>query len=94
MTRQDDVLTNQRNSSVRQRLRAPRAAAVAGILFTALFVTSMSIIRLAVPERATGAATTLLGRVGINRVRFALMLTPFAGIAFLWFVGFELAQQT
>ena len=34
----------------RQQLRTPRAAAVAGILFAVLFVISMALIRLVLPE--------------------------------------------
>lgn len=87
MVTQDQALTNQRTPSVHQRLRTPRAAAVAGILFAVLFVTSMSLIRLAVPDPTADATATPLQREGANWVRFALVLVPFAGIAFLWFVG-------
>lgn len=37
-------------SSVRQQIRTPRAAAVAGILFAVLFVVSTALIRLVLPE--------------------------------------------
>ena len=73
--------------SVRQQLRTPRAAAVAGILFAVLFVVSMVLIRLALPEDLTGpdAAAWLQGNT--TPVSLALTLVPFAGIAFLWFMG-------
>ena len=72
---------------VRQRLKTPRAAAVAGILFSVLFVISMTLIRLVFPEDLTGPDTAdwLQGNTGL--VSLALTLVPFAGIAFLWFMG-------
>jgi hypothetical protein len=71
----------------RQAIRTPRAAAVAGIVFSVLFTTSMVLIRLALPEqlRATDVATWLQGDT--TAISIALTLVPFAGIAFLWFVG-------
>jgi len=73
--------------SVRQRLRTPRAAAVAGILFAVLFFISMTLMRLGLPEDLAGpdAADWLHGNTG--PVSLALTLVPFAGIAFLGFMG-------
>ncbi len=67
------------------RLRAPRAAAIAGILFAALLMTSFLLIRLAVPADPLEAGAWLQTRS--NTVALALNLVPFAGIAFLWFIG-------
>lgn len=67
------------------RLRAPRAAAVAGILFAVLLIASFGLIRLAVPADPLEAGTWLKTRS--NTVVLALNLVPFAGIAFLWFIG-------
>lgn len=68
-------------------LRSPRAAAVAGILFALLLGLALSLIRLAVPA-APGKAGTMLSDSGSrSMVEFALNLVPFAGIAFLWFIG-------
>ncbi len=71
----------------RQAARTPRAAAVAGIIFSVLFTISMVLIRLALPEqlRGTDIATWLQGSTAT--ISIALTLVPFAGIAFLWFVG-------
>ena len=71
----------------RQAIRTPRAAAVAGIIFSVLFTTSVVLIRLALPEqlRGTDVATWLQGNT--TTISLALTLVPFAGIAFLWFVG-------
>jgi hypothetical protein len=68
-----------------RRLRTPRAAAVAGILFAVLFSISIVLIRLATPADLSAGAAWLESELG--RVRLALGLMPFAGIAFLWFVG-------
>lgn len=78
---------NSEISTARQRLRTPRAAAVAGILFALLFSVAMLLIRFALPEELSGpnAADWLAGNTSL--VSLALTLMPFAGIAFLWFMG-------
>ncbi len=68
-------------------LRTPRAAAVAGIAFSVLLVAVLVIIRQAVPADTTAAATWLDDPTQRRLVGFALNLVPFAGIAFLWFIG-------
>jgi hypothetical protein len=66
-------------------LKTPRAAAVAGIVFALLYGASLILVRLSVPpDLAAGSAW--LGTNGA-RVALALNLAPFAGIAFLWFIG-------
>jgi MFS family permease len=67
------------------RLRAPRAAAIAGILFSILLMTSIVLLRLSVPADPLEAGAWLQTRA--NTVALALNLVPFAGIAFLWFIG-------
>lgn len=67
------------------RLRAPRAAAIAGILFSILLITSFVLLRLSVPADPLEAGAWL--RTRANTVALALNLVPFAGIAFLWFIG-------
>jgi hypothetical protein len=71
----------------RQALKTPRAAAVAGIIFAVLFTTSMVLIRLAIPEELSGATTAARLQGNTSTVTLALILVPFAGIAFLWFIG-------
>jgi hypothetical protein len=66
-------------------LRAPRAAAVAGILFAVLLIASIVLLRLSVPADPLDTGTWLATRAGW--VALALNLVPFAGIAFLWFIG-------
>ena len=74
-------------SPARQRLRTPRAAAVAGILFSVLFTTFMVLIRLSLPESLTGSETASWLHGNESVISLALTLVPFAGIAFLWFIG-------
>jgi hypothetical protein len=78
---------NQRVALTRQALKTPRAAAIAGIIFAVLITTSIVLIRLALPEELSGAnaATWLQGNT--TTISLALTLVPFAGIAFLWFIG-------
>ncbi len=66
-------------------LRAPRAAAIAGILFSVLLLASLVLLRLSVPADPLEAGAWL--RTRANTVALALNLVPFAGIAFLWFMG-------
>jgi hypothetical protein len=68
-------------------LRTPRAAAVAGIAFSVLLIAALVLLLLAVPAQpgAAGGWLTEPGRRAA--VAVALNLVPFAGIAFLWFVG-------
>ncbi len=68
-----------------QQLTTPRAAAIAGILFSVLFCASIVLLRTSLPGKAlvgTAWAHKDSGRIGV-----ALGLIPFAGIAFLWFIG-------
>ncbi|MFC4704995.1 hypothetical protein [Paraburkholderia caffeinitolerans] len=67
------------------RLRAPRAAAIAGIVFSVLLITTLLLIRRTVPVLPLEAGEWLRERSGT--VFFAVNLVPFAGIAFLWFIG-------
>ncbi|MFZ0190719.1 MAG: hypothetical protein WAL72_27695 [Streptosporangiaceae bacterium] len=68
-------------------LRTPRAAAFAGIIFSVLMITALVLLRISVPPRlsTTGAWLTEPGKRAA--VAVALNLVPFAGIAFLWFIG-------
>lgn len=66
-------------------MRAPQAAAVAGIVFSALLIASILLVRLSVPADPLEAGSWLHGRSAV--IAFGLNLVPFAGIAFLWFIG-------
>jgi len=78
---------NQRVTLTRQAIRTPRAAAVAGIIFTVLFTISMVLMRLAIPEELSGSNTATWLQGNTTTITLALTLVPFAGIAFLWFMG-------
>ena len=83
----DERTKDQRAERRRQALRTPRAAAIAGILFALLFTTSMSLMRFAIPEAIGGSDANAWLQNNAETVSLALTLVPFAGIAFLWFMG-------
>ncbi len=68
-------------------LRTPRSAGFAGIVFSLLLAVSFVTLRLAVPARPAEAGQWLADPTRRDLVLAALALVPFAGIAFLWFVG-------
>jgi hypothetical protein len=68
-------------------LRTPRAASVAGILFSVLLITALVLLRVSVPADPRVAGQWLSDSARRTAVVVALNLVPFAGIAFLWFVG-------
>jgi hypothetical protein len=78
MMEKDTVIT-------KSRATTPRAAAVAGILFSVLLITSLVLVRISVPEDPQDAGVWL--STHWRTVSLALNLLPFAGIAFLWFIG-------
>ncbi len=78
-------MMEQEGPLTRAHLKTPRAAAVAGIVFSILLIISLVLIRISVPANPQDAGTWLSG--GWKPVSLALHLLPFAGIAFLWFIG-------
>jgi hypothetical protein len=68
-------------------LRTPRAAAVAGIIFAVLSITALTLLRLSAPPRPGLAGTWLTDSSHRTALAIGLNLVPFAGIAFLWFMG-------
>jgi len=81
------VTTKTEDGAVNRSLRTPKAAGVAGVLFALLLATALALVRLAAPAdpAESGAWVTDPGRRRL--VIVALNLVPFAGIAFLWFMG-------
>ena len=67
------------------RLKAPKAAAIAGIVFSVLLIISLVLLLLSIPVslREDEAWIATNGKTILP----ALNLIPFAGIAFLWFMG-------
>jgi hypothetical protein len=68
-------------------LRTPRAAAVAGVVFSVLLIAALVLLRLSVPADPRVAGTWLTDPGRRTAVQIALNLIPFADIAFLWFTG-------
>jgi hypothetical protein len=75
------------SATVARALRTPRSAALAGIAFSVIFATALVIVRAAVPADPRDAGRWLSDGSRRDAVLLALGLVPFAGIAFLWFVG-------
>lgn len=72
--------------SVFQHVRDPASAAIAGIVFSLMLIVVLAQIHTAVPA---GSPTTAWLDDSSRRsgVGVAVGLIPFAGIAFLWFIG-------
>ena len=68
-------------------LSTPRAAAVAGLIFAALFVASVLILRSFVEPSSSGLLGAIGDLVGEHVSIVPAYLVPFAGIAFLWFIA-------
>ncbi|MFJ4616982.1 hypothetical protein [Streptomyces sp. NPDC088812] len=69
-----------------EHLRTPRAVGIAGVVFAVLMATAIVLVRIALPAGA-GADDLTVDAGQRSAVRTALALLPFAGIAFLWFMG-------
>lgn len=67
------------------RLSTPRAAGAAGVLFAVLFATSLTLIRISLPDGGARGSQWADGAEG--KLKVASLLMPFAGITFLWFIG-------
>ena len=76
---------SQETELIHQRLRTPRAAAVAGILFSLLLITSLLMIWSTVPANPLAPAGDVVQHS--RTISLALNLLSFAGIAFLWFIA-------
>jgi hypothetical protein len=66
-------------------LRTPRAAALAGLLFSLLLLAAFLLLRISVPPDPQEPGSWL--HANSDTVGLAMNLVPFAGIAFLWFIG-------
>jgi hypothetical protein len=76
---------NQASTSIHQHLKTPRAASVAGIIFCILSITSHRLISTSIPVYGGGSASEVVKH--LHAISRSLSLVPFAGLAFLWFVG-------
>ena len=74
-------------TETRQTSSPPRVVAISGIIFSALYITSLVLVRVAVPAHPKDPGIWLADPVYRNWVSIALNLVPFTGIAFLWFMA-------
>lgn len=79
--------SKQRDAVVGRSLRTPRAAGIAGILFALLLATALVLVRVGATADSDQAALWLTDPKRRALLGIALNLVPFAGIAFLWFIG-------
>jgi hypothetical protein len=75
---EDDTLIN-------ARLKTPKSAALAGIIFSLLMFTIFGLIRRSIPADPLESGAWLTADT--KTIALALNLVPFAGVAFLWFIG-------
>lgn len=78
-------MTEPQKTLTSAHLKTPRAAAIAGIIFSVLLIVSLLIMRSIIPSGPKDTGKWLIRDSKL--VTFALDLLPFAGIAFLWFIG-------
>jgi hypothetical protein len=78
-------MTETQVSLTRKALKTPRSAAIAGIIFALIYGASMVLLNVSLSqEPVAGLARTVTAP---RTVALALSLIPYAGIAFLWFIG-------
>lgn len=65
--------------------RSRRSAAVAGIVFGVLLLAALTMVRVALSADSLQSLESDAARRRL--IRISLQLVPFAGIAFLWFIG-------
>jgi hypothetical protein len=68
-------------------LRTPRSAGIAGIGFSLLFAVTFVCTRMVISADPADAGSWLIDPTKRDVARVGLVLAPFAGIAFLWFIG-------
>jgi len=69
----------------RPNLKTPKAAAIAGMVFSVLVIVVFWLLRTSIPADPQEPGSWL--NSNSRSVALALNLMPFAGIAFLWFIG-------
>lgn len=70
---------------VHANLKTPKAAALAGIIFSLLMFTIFGLLRRSIPAGPLEPGAWLA--TDTKTIALALNLVPFAGVAFLWFLG-------
>jgi hypothetical protein len=82
-----DVEIAERRPTVVHALRTPRSAGIAGVAFSILFTIAFVCARIVVPTDPEDAGVWLSDSTKRSAALVGLTLSPFAGIAFLWFIG-------
>src|SRR5258708_16433957 len=75
-----------------EALVPPRGAAIAGVISSLLTIVGLGLVRYAVPADPSLPGIWLTEPTHRNAVRLALDSVPFAGTAFLWFIGLLLIR--
>jgi hypothetical protein len=73
------------NTLIHAGLKTPKSAAVAGIVFSLLMFTIFGLLRRSIPADPLESGAWLA--TDTKTIALALNLVPFAGVAFLWFIG-------
>lgn len=76
---------SQEMPSIRDELRTPRSAAVAGVIFSVLLIATLALVRLSISPDPLGSASEM--KAHSKAIALAFNLVPFTGIAFLWFIA-------
>ena len=76
-----------RAAAVGREIRTPRAAAVAGLVFSVLLILALLLLDAAIGAKPSRYHGWLTDETHRKAVLAALGLIPFAAIAFLWFIG-------
>ena len=80
-------MVGSRLTETRPKLRTPRSAGYAGLVFSLLLGISLVATHFALPEKPADAHDVLVTSPQRELLLVGLALIPFAAIAFLWFVG-------
>src|SRR5690349_2647854 len=84
-SREAAVTMTEKTTLTRANLKTPKAAAIAGILFSVLLILAFWLLRISVPDDPQESGSWL--NSSSSTVALAVNIVPFAGIAFLWFIG-------
>jgi hypothetical protein len=76
---------SQQQTLTRAHLKTPRAAAIAGIVFSVLMIGTLLVFQQSVPADQLESGAWLA--TSAKTVAILMNLVPFTGIAFLWFIG-------
>jgi len=74
-----------RQTATHAQLKTPKAAAIAGIAFSLLLLLILWLLRTSIPADPLEPGAWLA--TDTRAITVALNLVPFAGVAFIWFIG-------